>query len=224
MKKGNQCVGDTRPRLTGKPPGARRRDAAELLAVKLDDELLVDRAIHVVADGERHHARAHLRPVGGHDPVGPAAAPGGLPGALDVRVGAARLLDADRVAGLDLERGDVDLAPVDLDVPVVDELARLAPRGGEARAVDRVVEPALEQAEQVLARDALHPRRALEVVAELPFEHEVDALDLLLLAELEPVPLQRLAAAHRVTVLSGRLRAALLDGARRLETAVALEE
>src|SRR5215211_537886 len=226
MKSGNQMrVGDTRPRPSKEKHGcARRRGRSALLAVKLDDELLVDGAVHVVADGQRYDARAHLGAVGRHDPVRAAAPAGGLPRALDVGVVAARLLDAHHVAGLDLERGDVDLAPVDLDVPVVDELARLAPRGGEARAVDRVVEPALQQAQEVLARDALHARRPLEVVAELPFEDEVDALDLLLLAELEPVALQRLAAPHGVAVLSGRLRAALLDGARRLETAVALQE
>src|ERR1051325_8122696 len=95
---------------------------SRLLAVKLDDELLVDRAVYVVANGQRHDARAHLRAVRGHDPVRTAAAAGGLPCALDVRVRAARLLDADRVARLDLERGYVHLAPVDLDVPVVDEL------------------------------------------------------------------------------------------------------
>src|SRR5215212_1912537 len=218
-------VGDTRPRpLPKKPRCARRRGRFALLAVKLDDELLVDGAVHVVADGQRHDARAHLGAVGRHDPVRAAAPAGGLPRALDVGVLAARLLDADGVAGLDLERRDIDLAPVDLDVPVVDELARLAPRGGEARAVDRVVEPALKQAQEVLARDALHARRALEVVTELPFEHEVDALDLLLLAKLQPVALQRLAAAHRVAVLSGRLRAALLNRARRLEAAVALQK
>src|SRR5215217_705091 len=205
-------VGDTRPRPSRENLRcARRRGRFALLAVKLDDELLVDGAVHVVADGQRHDARAHLGAVGRHDPVRAAAPAGRLPGALDVGVLAARLLDADDVAGLDLERRDIDLAPVDLDVPVVDELARLAPRGGEARAVDRVVEAALQQAQEVLARDTLHARRALEVVAELPFEHEVDALDLLLLAQLKAVALQRLTAAHRVAVLPRRLRAALLN-------------
>src|ERR1044072_8069210 len=218
-------VGDTRPRPRLKSHGcARRRGRFALLAVKLDDELLVDGAIHVVADGQRHDACAHLGAVGRHDPVRTATATGGLPGALDVGVLAARLLNGDGVAGLDLKRRNIDLAPVDLDMPVVDELARLAPRGGEARAVDRVVEPALKQAQKILARDALHARRALEVVAELPFEDEVDTLDLLLLTQLKAVALQRLAAAHRVAVLPRRLRAALLNRARRLETAVALQK
>ena len=81
-----------------------------------------------------------------------------------------------------------------------------------------------EKRQEVLARDALHAGGLLEIVAELAFEDEVDALDLLLLAELLAVADQRLAAAQGVAVLSGRLRAALLNRARRLETAVALQK
>src|ERR1051325_2633776 len=99
--------------LTVKPPTRASPHGSRLLAVKLDDELLVYRAVAVVAQGQRPHARAHLRAVGGHDPVRSAAAPGGLPRALDVGVAAAPLLDAHHVAGLDLERRNVDLAPVD---------------------------------------------------------------------------------------------------------------
>src|SRR5437764_5348320 len=101
---------------TGRAPPRR----PSLLAVKFEDELLVYRAVNVVAHGRSHHARAHLAALGGREPVGPAATTGGLTRPLDVRVLAARLLDADGVAGLDLERGYVNLAPVHLDVPVVD--------------------------------------------------------------------------------------------------------
>src|ERR1051325_3336275 len=97
--------------LTVKPPTRASPHGSRLLAVKLDDELLVYRAVDVVAHGQRHHARAHLRAVRGHDPVRTAAAARGLPGALDVRVRAARLLDAHRVTRLDLETGYVHLAP-----------------------------------------------------------------------------------------------------------------
>ena len=61
------------------------------------------------------------------------------------------LADADHVVLLHLEGGDVHVAPVDLDRLVVDELAALGPGGAEAHPVDHVVEPRLEQLEQVLA-------------------------------------------------------------------------
>src|SRR5499425_2177456 len=83
--------------------------------------------------------------------------------------------------------GDGDLAPVDLDVPVPDHLARLAARGGHAQPEHHVVQPALEQLEQVLARA---PALALghgKVAAELALQHAVDALGLLLLAQLDAV-------------------------------------
>src|ERR687886_817323 len=49
---------------------------------------------------------------------------------------------------------------------VADQLARLPPRCGEAEADEHVVEAALEQREQVLARDALLAGGLLVVVAE----------------------------------------------------------
>src|SRR5262249_42922113 len=83
--------------------------------------------------------------------------------------------------------------------------ARLGARGREAEAMDHVVEAPLEQAQHLLARPPLAPVRFLEVAAELPLEHAVDATHLLLLAE-----------AHRVLgeldsplpVLTGRVRPA----------------
>src|SRR5438874_12825531 len=109
MKKGTQVRRRHAPAAlsaTGRAPPRR----PSLLAVKFDDELLVDRAVNIVAHGRSHNARAHLAALGGCDPVGPAAPARGLPSALDVRVLAARLLDADGVAGLDLKTRNVNLA------------------------------------------------------------------------------------------------------------------
>jgi hypothetical protein len=57
--------------------------------------------------------------------------------------------ELDHVAGLDADRGDVDAAAVDLDVAVVDELARGEHRRHELGAVDDGVETALQQADEV---------------------------------------------------------------------------
>src|SRR4051794_31970566 len=101
------------------------------------------------------------------------------------------------------------------------QLARLRARGGETEPVDHVVETPLEQLEQGDTSDALGPFRFLEVAAELVFEHAVNALDLLLLAQLQAVAGElRLT---RLAVLTGR-EVALLDGALLRVAALSLQE
>src|SRR5207237_246228 len=87
------------------------------------------------------------------------------------RVGDSQLLlrllaDGDRVARLDGVRGDIDDLAVDRDRTVRDELARLGAGRAEAHAVADVVEPRLEQAEQVGAGVAL-PALGFRVCASL---------------------------------------------------------
>ena len=103
---------------------------------------------------------------------------------------------------------------------MADELARLRARGGEAEAVDDVVETRLEHPQQLLARDAGAAGRLLVVVAELLLEQAVVAARLLLLAQLQQVLALLDAAA---AVLTRRIRAAL-DRALLGEAALALEE
>src|ERR1019366_1915095 len=130
------------------------------------------------------------------------------------------LLDRHDGAGSDDVARDVHFLPVHADVPVADELVRLRARAGEAEPVDDVVETALEKREQVLARDAAHALGRLERQPELPLENSVEALQLLLLAELDAVA-EDLGPA--LAVLAGREIAAL-DGALVREAAVSLEE
>ena len=66
-----------------------------------------------------------------------------------------------------------------------------AREAAKPEAVDDVVEPPLEHHQQVLAGDALAAVGLLEVEAELALEHAVDALDLLLLAQLQAVAQRR---------------------------------
>ncbi len=109
---------------------------------------------------------------------------------------------------------------VDRPVAVADQLARLPARGREAEAYQHVVQAALEQREQVLARDAGLARGLLVVAVELALEHAVVAAGLLLLAQLDAV----LALFHAATaVLAGRIRAAL-DPALVRQAALALQE
>src|SRR5215204_3823360 len=104
---------------------------------------------------------------------------------------------------------DVDALLVHLDVAMADELARGLAAAGEAHAVHHVVEARLECGQQVVARDAGLRADLLERVAELLLGEPVDALDLLLLAQLLRV-LRRLATARRrLAMLTGRVRATL---------------
>ena len=104
---------------------------------------------------------------------------------------------------------------------VAHQLARLRVVGREAEPVDHVVEAPLEELQQVLARDALHADRLVVVAAELALGEAVDALHLLLLAQLRTV-VRQLAAA-RLAVLAGGVGAALVAALVRV-AAVPLEE
>jgi hypothetical protein len=109
----------------------------------------------------------------------------------------------DDVALLDAEARDVHSATVDVDQTVVDELPGLGPGAGPTGPEDDVVEALLEEAEQVLTRDALGAGGLLVEVLELALEQAVDVLGLLLLLQLHRV-LRRLATA-RATVLPRRV-------------------
>jgi hypothetical protein len=109
-------------------------------------------------------------------------------------------------------------------VTVVHELTRLPARSGKSCAVDCVIETPLEQEKEVFTRDPLHAGSALEIVSELSFKDEVDALNLLLFAQLLAITDQRLAATHRVAVLSWRLCTAFFNRTRRLKAPVTFKK
>ena len=113
-----------------------------------------------------------------------------------MRVLSTGFFDTDNVANLHLKRRDVYLAIVDHDVAMVDELPGLPARGRETCAVSRIVQAPLKQEQQVFTRDSLHAGSAFKIVSELSFKNEIDAFDLLLLAQLLALTDQRLAAAH----------------------------
>src|SRR5262245_35200731 len=89
-----------------------------------------------------------------------------------------------------------------------DQLPRRRPRGGDPQPVDDVVEAALQRLQQVLPGDAGLARRTLEIVAELPLAGAVDALRLLLLAQLHAV-VGLFLRASILAVIARRVRPAL---------------
>src|SRR5262245_39821257 len=104
---------------------------------------------------------------------------------------------------------------------VAHELARLAPRHGEAKAENHVVQSALEQLEQHRAGHALPLRGLFKIVAELRLEQVVDSLDPLFLTQLFAVA-DRFAPRVRA-VLPGRIGPPLFDRARGLVALLAFE-
>src|SRR5690606_25239001 len=112
----------------------------------------------------------------------------------------------DRVARLDLVRRQVHRLAVDRDAAVRDQLARGRAGDREAHAVDDGVEAGPAELQQVLTRVALRGRGLLVVVADLALQQAVDALGLLLLAQLDGVVGQLAAAgAGAGAVLAGLL-------------------
>src|SRR3954451_8569356 len=191
--------------------------ASGLLRIQLDDQLLLHRRGDLRALGLAEHLRRQgvvirLQPRG--------HLRGQLGLVADHLLGARLHLDGDDVVLAHLVAGDVDAPTVDRPVAVADQLPRLAPRGGEAEAHEHVVEAALEDAQEVLARDAGLPRSLRVVRAELLLEDAVVAAGLLLLAQLDAVLGLLLAPA---AVIAGRVGAAL-DAALVGQAALALEE
>ena len=140
---------------------------------------------------------------------------------LEVLHVTALLANADDVARLHDIGGDVHLLAVDGDVAVADKLTSLRTGGGQAQAVDDIVQAALEQGQQVVARDALDARGLVKRAAELRLQHAVGAADLLLFAQLHAV-LAHLSRSS-LPVHAGR-RGALADRALGGVAAVALQK
>src|SRR3954452_22336645 len=194
-----------------------REDYGSLLGVELHDQLLLHRRGDLRALGAAEHLRGELVVVG--------LQPGGhlrheLRRVADHVLGVRAGLERDHVVLAHLVARDVHTAAVDGPVTVADQLAGLAPAGGETEPDQHVVEAALEHAQQVLARDSGLPRRLVVVDPELLLEDAVVATRLLLLTQLHAVLGLLLTPA---TVVAGRVRTTL-DAALVGEAALALEE
>src|SRR5690242_19419644 len=192
----------------------------KLLAVELDDELLADRQGHVLARRQLDDRATEVLLVE-LDPLRHAAAVDRSERLVDARDLLRRLANLDHVARTDEVRRDVDLLAVDREVAVAHELARLGVIAREAHAVGDVVEAALEELDQGVTRDARGLEGLVVVAAELALGDAVDALDLLLLAELLAVV--RPLAAAVLAVLTRRIATTLVAALVRVAT-LSLEE
>src|SRR6516164_6673172 len=93
-----------------------------------------------------------------------------------------------------------------------DQLARAGARRSEAEAVDNVVQPPLHDGQELLAGVFRGAGGQLEIAPELPLEDAVEAFQLLLLAEPDPIlagltPAMTVHAGRNVPPLDGALGA-----------------
>src|SRR5215208_2135969 len=144
-----------------------------LARIELDDQLFVDGDFDLISTRQGDDLAAHVRDVK-REPVRHSLAGEPVLDDLEVfklpRLGHHR----DGVACLDQRRRDVGAAAVQGEVPMTDELARLAPRVGEAEPVHHVVQPALQHPQQLGAGRALAPVGDGIVLPELPLQHAID--------------------------------------------------
>src|SRR6185437_12172283 len=166
---------------------AETRRLRRLLRIQLDDQRFVDVAGQVAAIRQGlEHARRVLRVE--LDPARPQIhALGNLHGFLHAQLLLRIFGELDLVTGAHHVRRHVDLLAVDHHRFVRDELARLRAGHRKAHAIHDVVEARFQQAQQVFTGVALQLGSLLVVVAELALEHAIDALDLLLLAQLHGI-------------------------------------
>ena len=158
-----------------------------LLGVQLNDEVLLNRNVDLLAGGKTSD--------GALESILLALHPHGLQEhgrvltqqALEALGGAAALCDLDHIAGLDEVGRNVDLLAVDGEVGVADELTGLTAGHRKAHAIDDVVQTALDGDEQVVTGLAGSRSGLLIVIMELLFQDTVDELDLLLLSKLDDI-------------------------------------
>src|SRR5580692_6045669 len=127
--------------------------AGSLLGVELDDELLVDRQVDVLALRQSNDLAGEIVRLS-IDPIDAVLTGGKVLGGGEQHELLGTLADRDLIADLALEARDVDFAAVHLHVAVANELAGLAAGDSEAEAIADVVEAGLELLEQDLAGDA----------------------------------------------------------------------
>src|SRR6201996_6978042 len=187
--------------------GRRLRGSSFLLRVVLDDQLLGEwhldlGALRKLVDQDALLLTDHLQPARDR------AVTGSLASDLE-RHGVQRLaLDIDDVVLRHPIAGDGHLDAVDREVPVADQLTGHPTGPGDAGAVHDVVQPVLQDLQQLVTGLAGSAGRFCVVAAELLLHHAVGEAGLLLLLQLLTV---FALLDPRAAVLAGRVRT-LLEG------------
>ena len=191
-----------------------------LLAVQLDDKLLIHRQLNIFTLGQIQNPAFVIVAIH-FEPARHRAMAREFLRQFKHRKLFAVLANRNFLARADLIRRDIHLAAINGDVSVAHQLPCLTPRLRKTQTKNHVVQTPLELLQQQLAGHTTRARGLLEVVAELAFLGKVNALRFLLFAQLQTL-------AHDLglavfPMLSGS-EVALLDGALVAETFRAFEE
>lgn len=170
--------------------------------VELDDQLLVDRGIHLFARGQAIDDCLEVLGVE-REPAGDVAHPVLLEIAGRDLAGARRVLDLNFLAGTDVVARDVDLVAIHTDMAVVDHLAGGSAALGESEQIDHAIEAGLKQLQETLTGDTALALGDLEDATELALEQTVDVTELLLLVQTDGI-LGELAAVFRAVLAGGK--------------------
>src|ERR1700722_762357 len=197
-----------------------RANNQRLLTVQLHNQLLVHRQINIFAFRQGQNLTFVIIAID-LQPVGCVLVAGKFLCRLQDGQLLAAFADSNLLAHAYLIRRNVDLAAIHLDVAVPHQLTGLAARHAKTKAIDHVVQTALQLLQKHFAGDAAGARRLLEIVPELAFLGKVNALGLLLFAQLQTV-----ADDFGLAVLAmlARGKIPLLDGTLIAEALGAFEE
>src|SRR5438132_6777356 len=160
--------------------------ATRLARVQLDDQLLVDDRLHFFARRDMRDFSFERVAIDGqpiwhrHDLGKIEIAQCELPRFWFI-------FDRDLVAGFNVEGSDIDVATIDLDMAVGNQLASGVARVRQTQTVNHIVEPRFEQLEQGFAGHTSLAQRVLENSAKLPLKKTILVTKLLLFAQRDRV-------------------------------------
>src|SRR6266567_2397476 len=201
--------------------GQRRTTNDErLLAIKLHNQLFVHRQLNVFAFRQRQYTAFEVVAID-FQPIRRVLVRSEFFRLLQDRQLATAFANRDLFTHAHLVGRNVDLPAVNGNMTMAYQLPCLAARNPESQPQNDAVQPALELLQQQFASNALSARRFFEIIAELGFLSEIDALGLLLLAQLQTIT-DNLGFA--VLAMLARSKIALLNGTLVSEALRAFEE
>src|SRR6266851_2792839 len=201
--------------------GQRRTTNDErLLAIKLNNQLFVHRQLNVFAFRQRQYAAFEVVAIY-FQPIGRILVRSEFFRLLEDRQLATAFANRYLFAHAHLVGRDIDLSAINRNVTMADQLPRLAAGDPETQPQNDTVQPALELLQQQFASHAFSARRFFEIIAELGFLREVDALGLLLLAQLQTITDD---LGFAILAMLARSKIALLNGTLVSEALRAFEE